>query len=471
MRPVDPYKKPPNPPLIALMMKDGTIVDETGREIDPENWPFKKETGVVTRAFAFHETVRARILAGEGEGLCWRNEEIRWRHRPFEEGWRLRESDVSVIKLPEPENWQKALRSLGKWRDWLAENGAVPTGTTGGSAWSLLRSCLRKRLWLGVGKVPPLLSTLGGRQELGSHGVGSYRGTIEQLDLPAAYASAIGQVVYGGRWVAASEWPTWHGPEWWSQKGCPTFVKATVKIPDLLYGPLPKRPTKKYHYALAILMPLEFPVGCQMTGIWTWEEVEAAIAAGCKLQKIHEVWCHLQPEEPRYPFARWWQAIQEGRRQPGLAGHLAKMTGNALWGRFCMDSSQGSRSILSPGKGRKKGKLDRRVLSNLSGQLNPDHALAETVSGRVRAKLFTAMNGSGSELLSAHTDGIWRFQLGEVPGWRQKAVASRLDILNPQGLLYWPGLSPDPVAVWAGTPAERALESFQKCWVEYHASV
>src|ERR1035437_796752 len=87
---------------------------------------------------------------------------------------------------------------------------------------------------------------------------------------------------------------------------------------------------------------------------------------------------------------------------PGLAGLLAKVTGNALWGRFCMDPrSQGRRSIRS-----RNGKIGSRELP-LRGGLPPAHDLAELVSGRVRAELYRLMVAAGDDLLSAHTDAAW----------------------------------------------------------------
>ena len=76
---------------------------------------------------------------------------------------------------------------------------------------------------------------------------------------------------------------------------------------------------------------------------------------------------------------------------------------------------------------------------------------------------------AGPALLSAHTDGMW---LRHTPacktlaaeGWRQKAAARRLDVLDPQTLRYWPRGRQDPVYVMAGRTALEAPEAFTALW-------
>jgi hypothetical protein len=458
---VEPYKRRPDAPTVAVLTADGDVIDEHGSRLELDRLPER------TRVWASYDTARMLVLDGRGEGLCWNGEEIRWRHRRFEEGWKRRPSDVNVIKLPFPADPARALRGLVGWRDWLRSYGASPTGTSGGAAWSLLRARLTAPLWLGVGTRPPIRQTLGGRQELGEHGPGRVEGRLELFDLPAAYASELGHLPYGGRWYEVDELPIDQPPEWWARDNRAVFVRAKVKVPAGGLGPLPRRPREQLHGMGAFLLGAEYPAG-RLQGVWTWQELEAAQLHGARILSVLGVWVHVAPT---LPFLPWWDAIVEGRRQPGLAGLLAKVTGNALWGRFCMDArTVGERSIRS----RQGRKVVMRPLP-FPGGLPPSHDLAETVSGRVRARLYRVMAAAGGGLVSAHTDGAWidvdRVDAGElepaVEGWRVKEKARRIDVLNPQVLRYWPTpprFGGGPAIVFAGVPFELAERAFVDAW-------
>jgi hypothetical protein len=462
MIPVDPYKRSPVPPMVATLV-DGIALDENGTYRSFDRWPDGLRCWV-----DYDECVRL-LRAGEGEAVCWNGEPIRWRHKRFEQGWQRRRSDVHVLRVPFDPDPKRNLRSLAAWRDWLARYGAAPTSTTGGAAWSLLRATLEDRLWLSGGAVPPLLQTLGGRQELGPAGQGRFVGRLVHLDLEAAYASELGGLPYGGKWIEADG--TFE-PEEWAAEGRPVFCRARVRIPEMNTGPLPRRPRRRVYGLDAVWFGPTYPTGTTLQGVWSWQELEAARLAGCRI-RILDTWVHLA--SGRRPFAPWWEAIQDGRRMPGLAGLLAKVTGNALWGQFCMDSrNNGTRTI----RGRGAGTTLVERPHPMRGGRPPAHDLAETISGRVRARLFTLMNVTGDDLLSAHTDGAW-IQGGEWvddltvdlesedggAAWRLKHSASRLDLLDPQVLRYWPRRS-RPVTVYAGRTRDEADDAFDARWNE-----
>lgn len=455
---VDPYKRNPAPPEVAVLLQDERqgyiVVGEHGDRLELDHLP----AGV--RVWGSYDVVHQLVADGYGEALCWNNEEIRWRHERFEPDWRLRATDVSVLKLPFPDDPADTLQALAAWRDWLARYGAAPTGTTGSAAWSLLRARLERRLWTTVGHPPPLRATLGGRQELGPFGRGSFAGQLDHFDMPAAYANEIGHLPYGGFWQTGKDLPVQRDPDWWAQEGRPVFVRAIVRIPgDLPYGPLPRRPRKRVPGIGAVLLGADYPRG-RMQGVWCWQEVEQALAHGTQLVKVLDVWVHLAAGRP---FLPWWDALQDGRTMQGLSGLLAKTTGNALWGRFCMDGRGGVRTIRGQANGR--GLVQRPA--PVRGGLPAAHDLAETVSGRVRSRLYAAMEQAGPRLLSAHTDGIWTREAGLGPAdWRLKEQARQLDILDPQVLRYWPRpAAPDePWHVFAGMPAELAPARFEELW-------
>ncbi len=451
---IEPYKRHPEPPLVALLTPDGDVLGERGDTLNLERLP----DGY--RVWCDYETARSLVSAGRGEALCWNGEEIRWRHERFEDEWKRRPTDVHVLRLPFPESHEQTLGALARWRDWLAGYGAAPIGTTGSAAWSLLRARLERPLGLSFGSPPPLLQTLGGRQELGPAGQGRFEGALTQLDLPAAYASELGGLRYGGRWHEASGLPT-HAPDWWARENRCVFVRAIVNVPDLQYGPLPRRPRRRVYGFEATMLGAYYPAPTRIQGVWTWQELESAEAAGCRIMAVLETWVHLAGE--RTPFAPWWAAIVEGRRMRGLAGLLAKTTGNALWGQFCMDSRfNGTRSIRS-----KVGKRTSQRRLKANGGRPPAHDLAETVSGRVRARLVTAMLAAGDDLLSAHTDGIWcradRELLSALPAWRRKEDVRRLDLIGPQQMRIYP-LRGSARVVYAGATPSEADRLFDETW-------
>lgn len=469
---VEPYKLHPVAPRVALLLGDGQAVDEDGELLDLDAWPQG------TRLWAAYETVYRLVREGRGEALCWRGEEIRWRHRRFEETWVRRPSDANVVRLPfshlRPES---QLSGFSLWRDWLGSRGASPTGTSGSAAWSLLRATLDRRLLTGSGERPPIGWTVGGRQQLGPLGAGMYTGRLEHLDLPAAYASTLAGLRYGGVWLQHE--PRVAGRDVFRYAGgdYPVFVRAQVRVPDGFTGPLLRRPRRRPgSYLEAQVLANEYPAPARLQGVWTYEEVAAAEASGCRV-RILDGWVHRSGWQP---FLPWWDAIQEGRALGGLAGSLAKVTGNALWGRFCLDDRAGTRFIRSLDR---RGRTAHRALQGRSSMF-PAHDLAETVSGRVRAKLWQGISSAAGRLVLADTDGYWALdetggsgvaRTGEMPPvseppvsssvWRTKGYARRLDVLLPQCYREWPlDKSRGPWVTFAGVPAELAPGVFDERW-------
>ncbi len=445
------------------MDEDGARLDEA--EVEPG-----------TRVFGQWDVVHALAGSHVGEALCWNNEEVRWRleAHPEEPEWKRRPSDVYVLRLPLTETLTPAvlLRALVAWRDWLAGYSAAPTGTTGSSAMSLLRSRLDRIVVTGQGERPPLLQTRGGRLQLGPAGRGRFEGRLVLLDLPAAYATLIGEAEYGGVWRRLEPGPKL---DWWLEQQAPLFLSAVVGVPAALrdegpYGPLYRSFRHRVSYAeqevyrsssYADGSSFLYPLGRRLAGVWTREEILGAVEAGCTV-RLRGGW--VQRAEGR-PFAAWWGAVQEGRDElDGLGSVLAKMTGNALWGRFCLDPKlAGRRTIRHAGR-------SRELRTNPSAF--PAHDLAEYVSGSTRARLYSLTRWAGPRLLSANTDGAWVRDDGTPPpeGWRVKATAHRLDLLEPACLRYWPERSRWPRHVVAGVPFARQAEIFEQRWHEHEVA-
>ena len=460
---LEPYRRPPAPPRVAVLTEAGVIVDEDGQRL------FEDEVEPGTRVFAQWDVVRQLMAAHMGEALCWNNEEVRWRMTayPEEDEWRRRPSDAYVLRLPLSETLTPAvlLRALVEWRDWLGSYQAAPTGTTGSSAMSLLRARLGRTVVTGQGERPPLVQTRGGRLQLGPKGRGRYEGRLVLLDMPAAYATLIGEAVYGGIWQRLEPGSRL---DYWLEQPEPLFLSAVVRVPrGEVFGPLHRCFQRRLSYMEAEVYRSSrypdgssflYPTGRSLAGVWTREEILVALEVGCQV-RIRCGWVQRAPDRP---FAEWWRSVQDGRAaSSGVTELLVKMTGNALWGRFALDPRvAGRRTIRTAG-------VSRELRMNTAAW--PAHDLAEYVSGTTRARLYRLIRWAGDRLVSANTDGAWVRDVDEssVPeGWRVKARAHRLDLLEPACLRYWPPGSRWPRHVVSGVPFGEQAQVFEQRWKE-----
>lgn len=458
---IEPYKRFHTKKRIAYVTPEGQYVDEAGEILDPKR--VKKNY----RCFIAWNTARVLTMQGMGEALMWNGEHIRWRpfQHPAEEDWFTRPSDAYVLRVPLYERTEPNVSEIARWRDWLWRYRAIPS-TMGGTSMSLLKSRLHRKLFCSVGwEVKNLKQSAGGIIRMGTHGPGEYHGHLAHYDLPAAYAAEIGNMRYGGHWwVEENLNPLWLNHL--ASKNVPILIRARVYIPAKFghgNGPLPIRPPKPLNPLKAQVLTLSgkrYPVGKSIQGVWTWEELRGAQQHGCKVTMIAG-WHHASPI--RSPFSDWWSAIQEGRNMEGLAGVLAKVTGNALWGMFALDPTiRGKRSIhYKPTRNRK---VQIRDLRRNSYPI-PAIDLAEIVAGRVRARLWEAMQACGDDLLCAHTDGLWAYEGVSVgPEWRAKEHARRLQLLSPQHMRWWAPGRARPMTMYSGVPYEQADESFERDW-------
>lgn len=450
---IEPYKLNPIPPAVAVLAGESTALDEHGQlhELD------ELERGV--RVFASWDQVHELVKAGVGESYCWDGEPIRWRHERVDDGpigWTRRYTDVTVLRVSWPPEPERALLGLVGWRDWLARYGAAPQGSLGSSAMSLLRARLERPLWTARGQLPPIRWTLGGRQELLAEPCTVHE-DARHFDLPAAYASTLGTMRYGGVWRELGprvDWRFWHGEE------RPVFVRADVRVPKLGFGPLPRRPRKRptnWERCPVLGSPVEFPVSRRLRGTWTVEELAVAEACGADVHPLN-AWVHMTESGALgLPFGPWWAAVQEGRSLGGFAGLLAKASANALWGQFCV--SEGRRELRGPG-----GSL--RVLPPPGGGMPRSWDLAELVTGRVRAKLAAMMLAGGRSVLSVHTDGGWLDERApETPdGWKVKDRARRLELVGPQTLRYLRERGGGWLYCVSGVPPVLAESTFEAAW-------
>lgn len=380
-----------------------------------------------TSVWADGERLRALALAGEGAVLLWRHNVVGWSPDPAAS----QRFPVRALNLPVmPSEPQLIVRELARWRDWLHHFGARPQGSLGASGLSLVQATLRRPLWTGKGEPPPISYVIGGRQEQADHSYAwrTYRGELVQCDMVAAYAQTLGSVEYGGFWTRLS-WTPARRRLLESSPSAPAFLRAQVSVPKLAVwlGPLPRRRRAKTTATEQLLdflaRPSEaYPVDRRLQGVWTWPELEQAEAAGCRV-KVLDCYLHAShPRDPR-PFEPWLEAVWQGRELSGFAGVLAKATGNATWGQFCL-TPYGQRVVATKGDYR---------LSPRAGVPPAKRAydLGEWICGSVRAALYAGMRSVGDRFICAHTDGLWS-DGARVSGWRLDERSNELRFVNPQ---------------------------------------
>lgn len=449
---VQPYAQRPTAARVALLTEGAGFLLEGGRIVPSDALPagFQPWAGL--------ERVNTLLKAGVGSALCWRGQPIRYSPAGSESE---AGHTVRVLGVPFPDDDDDAVYGLERWRGWLASEGAAPQGSLGSTSMSLLRASLRRTLWTGVpaSSVPPIRFTIGGRQELGPAGApAEYTGRLRHYDLRAAYAVTLGRLEYGGRWYTLDAGAA-RLAERLDAAGRMVFVHARVRLDGDVLGPLVRRPRSEPRAVLGYFP--EYPRAGAVQGVWTYPEVRAASDNGADV-RIDGGWFHANGDPDPYPFLPWWRRVEAGRSLGGFAGLLAKATGNALWGQFCI-SSGGRKQLLYYHKGRRHI-VDVRI----AGTRKPAHDLSEYLTGKVRAELYRFAVAAGDRLCCCHTDGGW-IDAGDgwtyPEPWRQKERASRLRVLDPQVLAYTDAGGVERYVV-SGWPQDAAGERFETDWRE-----
>lgn len=412
--------------------------------------------------YAWERQARELALSGHGELLSWCGTPIRY--RPL--GYSGSRWPVTVLGTQSEElSLERTLDELGRWRDWLGSFGSRPSGTMGSTAWDLLRATLRSELKTSGGSPPPLRGVIGGRQYVPASPL-RVEGPVYHHDVRAAYARVLAGTPYGGRWEQVDGYSRGGRRVWelYGDAGLPTFVHCRVRLPELSLGPLPRHPAGSWPVSpqatmLRSLIGVEFPTDTRLQGVWSWQELRFALELGARLEQVFGAWCHFARSRP---FAPYWAAVEEGRRMEGLAGLLAKIVGNALWGQFAI-RPWGERQVT-----RYEGR--RRVCDTqpVRGGRPRAFDLAEHVTGSVRAMLGRQVVHLGVETIAtAHTDGLWSTSPDaevETAGswWRLKETADELRVLHAQA---FSGYSDGAWHyTYAGVPLEQAEQTFELQW-------
>lgn len=445
----------------AFLDDEGHAIDESSRRHELSKLPDN------LRVFAQWERVDRFARAGIGELVAWGDEPIRWRHVRRGDSHRRR-SDVVIVKVPtDPGAFAGGVVA---WSDWLRGHDVSPAWSLGSSSMNLLRSTLSRELVTTNGELPEPRWTLGGRQQIWRE-PGTRHSGLVQLDLQAAYTHVIGGLRYGGAWRSVEQ-PAPARLDLLHDYGLPILAHALVDLHgrdggELALGPLPRRPQRRPEEGYDVLAPnVPYPVRGRLVGLFSYDELRAARDAGCRV-RIDRAYVHAGGS---HVFAPWLDAILEGRELDGYAAALAKSTGNALWGQFVIDD----RKLLAVLR------WDAGTYSKLSVQGSKGHALrawdvGELVCGSVRAELFRTLSAFPREdLVAAHTDGAWIRDTGLIDlvelserGWRMKAAAAELRLLDQQKYSYRVPRGRSWRYVISGVPASQSAEAFERLWSRF----
>lgn len=445
---IKPYVHPRPHRELALALAPDHVLTETGVYVR-----LRDALARGVQVWAPGESLRAWTKAGQGSAVLWRFAAIGWHPDRDAADWPVR-----GLQLELPDDAHETLAGLIRWRDWLESYGAAPAGSLGGSGMSLLKATLERDLWTARGDLPPIRYTLGGRQETPPPTPRVEQGRLRHCDIAAAYASTLGRVRYGGIWARLPWAPVWR-ERLEANPDLLAYARAVVDVPEELeLGPLPVRPRSPVQGAAALFWAIRedaYPVGRNIQGTWSWPELMAAEAAGCKIRRVLDLWVHGAEWRP---FAPWYAAVWEGRELGGFAGRLAKATGNATWGQFAI--AKGQKKVVARGRdedvGLRGGNPSQRAFD-----------LSEWIAGTVRSQLYEGIAHVGGDLIAAHTDGLWtRGRL--VPGWRVKKDrdADELRLIDAQHLSHRRGEGPwEYVVAGVLDPAEW----FEQTWSRFEA--
>ena len=402
---IRPYARPPKPRPVGVLGHDRRVTLENGRRVNLPDVPER------TAIFADRDLVRHRFLIrGDGSAYAWNEVPVRW----------LASGRQVILVGGYPGQGDDFLGGLVALRDFLAARGAG-IGSAGSSSWSLLRATLVDAIWTRSGDPPPLPEVIGGRQQ--SFVPAGHYGAFELWDMSHAYARTLGELC----WPVGS-WRRYLDPG--TPDGTPVFVHARIVTPDGLVPPVPERRDEPEAEPLRRrLDDRAYPV--DVAGVWTDLEVAAAREVGCAVV-IREAWRMVGV--PATPFEAWYAAVREARALGGFAGRLAKIMGNALWGRFCMTGERVEVRYV-----------DGHPITTPAPVFTPPAEsqpfdIAETITGRVRSRLYAELIAPAADrLIGVHTDGgLLRpgRELALGADWRRKVVGSDLTYIGPQTYSY-----------------------------------
>lgn len=355
----------------------------------------------------------------------------------------------ALSAVPEPQRFAV----LCEFVNWIRFAGGVP-GSPVGMLHGLMRTTMSKPFIESSGEVPGSELWRGSRVEEGKHGPKREFGPTDLWDMRSAFPRTLTDLAIPRRWkhyAALSSDPI---PE--ADTG---FMRAVVRVPWMMYGPLPdvamKHPTG------------HFPTETFLDGIWSFSELRTARDVGCDIFP-REYW---SGSTFRHPFESWGALIEELRAAMSpQARRLVKMSANRYVGRFAM-SGHRERSYMVNGK-------ERWIIEK--GVKRPESlTIHGLVTADVRSTLFReGIHPYPGHFIFCHTDGValmadetLETRHPPVPAWHVKAYMENLLLLSPQRYAYRAGAedpNPEPWRyVVAGVPEPAQRPFFEARWLKF----
>lgn len=336
---------------------------------------------------------------------------------------------------------EDALPELVRWADWLRSYGANVAGFPG-SARSLLRATLERPVFWREPEIPFEWFPLGGRIERNVER-GRYD-FVSSWDITAAYPSTYPEIHFPRNYIETARGSL-------NDEG---FAVADVKVPPLLFGPLPVRVPERHTQV--------FPFAEEISGFWPLNELRMAAESGCKVN-LRRVWV----ARGRVPIfgEQWNRAVVEGRSLPGIAGRIAKLTTAALWGSF---TAHGQAEWWTW-----EDNADGERISYGGDKPPQSPAFAARIVSRIRERLYREALTESIFIVGMHTDGILcetgvtLRPSGDALGeWRVKRTGVTLDYHGPTKYRLFTG-GEDTVDGWYYVVAgrntqERAEAAFRQ---------
>lgn len=461
-------KKAPPHRDVAILLDENTILTEFGEM-------------AYDRTLSETKIYASRKLIGEiffkkkvGEILKYNGEIIKWRkkcppHYKHHSVWHFSNpKEVHVNNSRNfPEDPIKALEAYIEYRDWVESYGGNIVGTVSATSWSLFKTTLSGGIWeTPYNSVPGIEHPIGGRVLPCKSKWTSFQGEFINWDLNSAYSRRLSELAFGGkgsRWIETRKRVNFD--KFVSEGKC-VYIEADINLESTLLGPLPKR---RARYNPRTNGFVEFPNQGSITGIWTYEEVRAAIHSGASISRLHRTYIHA-PTGQEYFFKDWHRIIQEGRDNlDGFARGLAKQTGNALWGRFAMQHKAARTCWRENGK-RVAYKHPIRTLKR-----NQCMELADQLCGKIRSDLYEFARSADNLLLQGNTDGAWIIddKKWRPPNddWRIKNRANEIDIIDDITYRYRREGEADFTYIVPGVGIEWTEKHFDGMWENREARV
>jgi|ERR1700675_1325922 len=429
---IKPYTRKPIPKPVGIVVDCNRVIGE---------WEGERWKDIPSSAVLYANDVRdvdVRYQTGELIGNWWKS--IGNKRRT---SWTYRKQRIYFIRgtldaIPIEQRLPTLLEFVGTVRD---------AGAAVGSPVGMLRSLQRvhcETAFIESSYGVPIQHVWRGPRIQQSSAVRGQFESVALWDIKSAYPTALTNVQVPRRWTDHTAMPHERIPD------VPAgFALAIVRVPWMMYGPLPdvgiKHPTKN------------FPTDTFLKGVWSFDELHAAEAVGAEIFLLR----YWIGNHYRQPFQEWGSIVRDLRANVGPdAERLVKMAANRFVGTLAMDGHQEHSWIEN---GIEQWSAD-------SGRAHPTSLTTHgTVTSAVRAQLFQeGIHPFPGHFVFCHTDGVALLAEDMIPSprWVIKALMDALYLINPERYAYRTFPDPKLHYITAGIPDIFAGRFFERAWLK-----